>query len=280
MKKFILRVFYKLKILKYLILTLKIEVNKNKVIIPINGGIGFNNLDISELWMIEILKFFHLDQRGVFIDVGANIGQTLIKYRTVYSKASYIGFEPNVSCVHYMESLIYQNKWSNIHIIPAGIAEKTELGILEHYTDEIVDSSASVVKNYREGSKVYKKDIVTLLDVSHVENIWKGKKISAIKIDVEGSELSVLKSFQNLINKDRPYVLVEVLPVYNDENYERLNNQIAIEEILNELDYMMYRIHKDSNNKLASIELVEAIGIHSNLEWCDYIFSPKELNLV
>jgi FkbM family methyltransferase len=210
--------------------------------------------------------------------VGVNIGQTLIKFKTVYQKMDYIGFEPNASCVSYVESLIEQNRWDNIHLVPSGISENIGLGILEHYADDITDASASIVANYREGSKVYKRDIVTLLDVDSVKNIWESKRISAIKIDVEGAELGVLKSFKAILKTDRPYLLVEILPVYDTQNQERLNNQIIIEEILSDLDYMIYRINKDNANNLKSIELIESIGIHSNLDECDYIFAPKVLN--
>jgi len=44
------------------------------------------------------------------------------------------------------------------------------------------------------------------------------------------------------------------------------------------LDYKIYRIHKDSINQFKSIELLTSMGIHSKLEWCDYIFSPEALS--
>lgn len=269
----------KLNLLKFLNFTYSRELNQNKIIVPIQGGIGLNNLHISELWMIDILKLLDLKREDVFLDVGVNIGQTLIKFKTVYPKMDYVGFEPNASCVQYTELLIAQNKWKNIHLVPSGIAENVGLGILEHYADDVTDSSASIIEQYREGSTVYKRDIVTLLDIASVEDMWKNKRVSAIKIDVEGAELGVLKSCQNILKKDKPYLLVEILPVYESNNKQRLENKIEIEKILSDLGYLIYRIEKDSKNQLASLVLIESIGIHSNLEWCDYLFSPQELNL-
>ncbi|HIP21001.1 MAG TPA: FkbM family methyltransferase [Sulfurimonas sp.] len=279
MKKFILRVLNKLKLLKFLNLTHTIEIGQNETIIPILGGIGFNNISISEVWMIDILERLSLKEDNVFIDVGVNIGQTLIKLKTVYPSIEYIGFEPNVSCVNYTESLIEKNRWTNIHLIPSGIAENVGLGILEHYADDITDSSASIIEDYRKGSVVYKRDIVTLLNVSSVEDTWKDKKVLAIKIDVEGAELGVLKSFRNILKEDKPYLLVEILPVYSSDNSQRLDNQLEIEKILKELEYNIYRIHKNVENRLESLEFIETIGIHNNLDWCDYIFSSKILKV-
>jgi len=278
MKKFLIRMLNRFKLLKFFNLIYTIELNQHEMIVPIQAGVGFNHLYMSEPWMIEVLTSLELTDNEVFIDVGVNIGQTLLKFKTVYPTMDYVGFEPNASCVHYVEALIEQNKWNNIHLVPSGISENIGLGILEHYADDITDSSASIIANYREGSKVYKRDIVTLLDVDSVESTWKSKRVSAIKIDVEGAELGVLKSFQNILQEDRPYLLVEILPVYNNHNKERLGSQIDIEKILSDLNYSIYRINKDSENKLESIALVESIGIHSNLDECDYIFSPKVLN--
>ncbi len=279
MRTFILKILNKFKLLKFLNLTYTIKLNQEEIVVPIHGSIGFNNLTISEPWMIEVLQILELDQEELFIDVGVNIGQTLIKLKSVYSSMDYVGFEPNPSCVYYVESLINYNRWDNIHLVPSGVSETIGVGILEHYADDIADSSASIVSNYRSSSTVYKKDIVTLLDVQSVEHIWDGKKVSMIKIDVEGAELGVIKSFQHILEKDRPYLLVEILPVYDRENKERLDSQIAIEKILDDLAYKIYRIHKDSNHQLESIELIDLIGIHSNLDWCDYIFSPKVLSI-
>ena len=280
MKKFIVRVLNKLKLLRFLNLTYTIKLNSNKIIVPLQGNIGFNNLSVSEVWMIDVLTFLDLNTQDVFMDVGVNVGQTLMKFKTVYPTMDYVGFEPNVSCVHYVESLIEKNKWQHIDIIPSGISDVTGLGILEHYADDITDSSASIVRDYREGSTVYKRDIVTLLDVTSVESIWENKRVSAIKIDVEGAELSVLRSLQHIIRRDRPYLLVEILPVYDMKNKERLDNQTAIEEILTDLGYLLYQIHKDNKNSLKAIKRIESIGIHSDLDMCDYIFSPQELTLI
>ena len=278
-KQFSLRVLNKLKLLKFFNLTYTIALKQKKIVVPICGGVGFNNLTVSEEWMIEVLTLLKLNKDEVFIDVGVNVGQTLMKFKTVYMEMNYVGFEPNVSCVNYTNLLIEKNRWNNISLIPSGISEEVGLGILEYYADDMTDSSASIVANYRVKSQVYKRDIVSLLNVSSVEHIWKGKKISTIKIDVEGAELGVLTSFYNSIKKDRPYLLVEILPVYDNQNKERLEKQIAIEKILNELDYTIYRIYKSNTNGLEAIKAIESIGIHSHLDACDYIFSPQVLTL-
>ncbi len=277
MKIFIIRLLRKLNVLRLINFNTTIELKNKKIIVPVSGGIGFDNMNMSELWMLEVLGLLGLPDEKVFIDVGVNTGQTLIKFKTIYPDIEYIGFEPNPSCVKYTEQLSQENGWKNISIVPAGIAEDAGLAVLEHYSDSETDSSASIVSNYRGNSEIYKREIVTILNVENVKNTWKDKKISAIKIDVEGAELGVIKSFQPILKQDRPYLLIEILPVYNTENRERLESQLEIEKILEVLDYKIYRIHRNIDNQLDHLELIESIGIHDRLDWCDYVFSPQEM---
>ena len=50
--------------------------------------------------MIDILKIVLPIENKKFIDVGVNIGQTLLKLKSVSSEIDYIGFEPNPICVN------------------------------------------------------------------------------------------------------------------------------------------------------------------------------------
>ena len=45
-------------------------------------------------------------KNGAYLDIGVNIGQTLMKLKSVNPKIEYIGFEPNATCVHYVNKLI------------------------------------------------------------------------------------------------------------------------------------------------------------------------------
>ena len=274
MKIIILKILRKLKLLQWLNLTQKIIINKHVIMIPITKSIGFSNMMISEKWMIKVLEDLELKKEEIFIDVGVNIGQTLIKFKTVYPSMAYIGFEPNSTCVEYTKNLIAKNKWKYIDIVPVGIAEYSGLGILEHYVNDSVDSSASIIKNYRK-DKVYIRDIVALLNVESCTHLWYNKTISMIKIDVEGAELGVLKSFFEIIKRDRPYILIEILPVYDKMNTERLTYQLEIEKILYLLEYTLYRIVKTSQNNLHSYQRINSIGIHDNIDKCDYLCKPK-----
>ncbi len=98
-------------------------------------------------------------------------------------------------------------------------------------------------------------------------------KISILKIDVGGSELEVLKSFENEIINSAPIILIEILPVYKSENKVRFKRQNEIQQLFKYWGYSMHRIIKQKNS-LTDIVHINDIGIHSDLDNCDYVVVP------
>jgi len=73
--------------------------------IPLVGGAGMQNILMTERWMTDLLRdLFQYRPDGIFIDVGVNVGQTLIKLRRLRPEQPYLGLEPNPSCLHYLSS--------------------------------------------------------------------------------------------------------------------------------------------------------------------------------
>lgn len=70
-----------------------------------------------------------IDSRD-FIDVGVNIGQTLLNVRSIDKDRNYIGFEPNPTCINYVMELIKINDFKNTTLIPFGIAGNDGVEVL------------------------------------------------------------------------------------------------------------------------------------------------------
>ena len=184
----------------------------------------------------------------------------------------YIGFEPNPACNQYLEILIDKNKFVNAKVFPIGISTKTQVLELKFYNNDSTDSSASIVENFRPSSIKKSLNVPVFAFNELSVNV---PHASIIKIDVEGAELEVITSLMNKLKSDRPIVLLEILPVYKVENEVRVNRQKRIESILSELGYIIFRVIKlDSNFK--NLKMIPEFGIHSDLNQCDYILSPKE----
>ncbi len=120
---------------------------------------GYENIRQWELWMCHLLKKILPLKEGIFIDVGVNIGQTLLKLRSVDSSREYIGFEPNPHCVYYVEALIKENGFLNGRLIPVGLLDRDAVLELNLYSDGNTDSQASMVAELRQ-DKIYRKIFV------------------------------------------------------------------------------------------------------------------------
>lgn len=268
-----LKIFEKIKVLKKLNLTTCVTLNEKRIIIPIIKGLGITNLKPAEEWMQFLFKNILPIKNGAFIDIGANLGQTLIKIKSIKENIHYFGFEPNPSCVFYLRELIEKNRFKNCDIIPIAISDMNGLVQLDLYTNE-VDSSASIIKDFRKAKVNYK----SLVPTFKFEKIFKPsdfKAISIVKIDVEGAELEVLKSMKKTLAKHRPFIICEILPVYETSNVFRLKRQKEVESILKNINYLIFRILEKGK-----IIPIGEIGVHSDLKLCNYLFIPSEYLVV
>lgn len=277
MKFFFPRLLNKLGILKKINIQVKIKLGDYKISIPIIKTIGLRNLFMTEIWMIQVLKKIIPLKEGVFLDVGINIGQTLIKLKSVNRDMKYIGFEPNPLCVFYSNELIKQNNFQNCTIIPAGIYTSNKILTLNLFSENELDSAASIIEEFRPDPIARKMfvpvfDIETLQDKEAILN-----KVSILKIDVEGGELEVLSSFRSIIKENRPFILIEILPIYKEDNTFRIDRQNKIESLIKEMEYVIYRILKNQDDTFLSFEKLSTINIHSDLGMCDYVLVPTEM---
>ena len=255
------------------------EVYGEKYGIPIVSGIGIIDRMTSEEWMLTTLtQLFALPgvRDKLFIDVGVNVGQTLLKVKSIGKDIDYLGFEPNPMCVFYVQQLISLNGIKNARVVPVGLADENTLVELQSFSKgeaALVDSGASVITDFRPKNPVTRSQFVPVMQFDAIRERVSDSEVGMVKIDVEGAESLVLEGMRLLITQDRPLVACEILPVYSNDNMQRLSKQREAERLLNDLDYTMYRF-VDGHSRLAKIP---EIGIHGNLDLCDYLFVPNEL---
>lgn len=241
-----------------------------KFTIPIVNG---RKVYQSEGWMVDVLeRLFHLKE-GAFIDVGVNLGQTLLKVAALDRRREYVGFEPNATCVDYLWKLIAANDL-DYTIIPAGLASETGLLQLNMFRGEDTDPSASIVSNFRD-NVVDRRTVVTFSLEDLPSNIIPGK-VAVVKIDVEGGECYVIEGLAKLLEEKRPFILVEILPSYHSDNHERIERQERIEARLRSLEYRMFRIRPDKGARFQQLQPIDEIGIHDDLTMSDYLMVPQE----
>jgi hypothetical protein len=96
--------------------------------------------------------------------------------------------------------------------------------------------------------------------------------LAAVKIDVEGGELDVVRGLEQTLRRFQPYIVCEILPVF-DETSEvgrmRKRRQDALVSLLHDVGYSIYRVHSDG-----SAAALNAIETHDDMSRTNYVMVP------
>jgi FkbM family methyltransferase len=278
MNSIFVKVLNRLNWLKHVNVFYNARIHEREVFIPVLNGVGLENIPFTEIWMCDLIRYSLAIKTGFFMDIGANVGQTLIKLRAVDEERAYVGFEPNPECVHYFNQLVKKNKFKNVELIPVGLFESNTVLTLKMYTDTSTDQGATLIDNFRDGI-VYHKINVPVFDYQHLAGSLNLRDMAMIKIDVEGAELEVLNSLKSTIEKNQPVILVEILPAYGNEYTDRVERQNQIGSLMLELGYDILRVHKkDPYDKVEKLEKLSGFDIHGNILFTDYVLAPAALS--
>ncbi len=218
---------------------------------------------------------------GIFVDIGANIGQTLLDLRITHPAVRYVGFEPNVTCSSYLKELIRANKFENCPIIPLGLSEENRVLPLCRRKDLSTDSAGTILSDVRPGW-AYDVDVVLCFRFDDLYRSLGMKDIGFVKIDVEGAELEVLTGMRMSIQEYRPPILCEVLftDVKADLSAHKIRNE-RLMQLLADLKYEVLQLIKSVDNEHVVDakrvqEFPSAYWTLENKDLCDYLFIPEE----
>lgn len=240
--------------------------------IPLTRGLGLANLYIKQNWLVKLIDALYLDEKDTFIDVGVNLGQTLLQFRSVNAKTNYVGFEPNHTCCLYVEELIRLNGLEKSKIEQLALSDRR--ASVDFEFDSESDPRASINVQLRPG---YFSKRVKVQAVVFDEDFSK-LKASLIKIDVEGAELAVLTGMRKQLEEHRPLLVCEVLDSHGPAQLDYTQKQAdELAALLHSRDYRIIRLMQDSScEQLLSFQLIERFEIHTwepaSMQSNDYIF--------
>ena len=156
----------------------------------------------KDFWEFELFhrweQFFDLS--GLVFDIGANIGSHTLQFKHYYPNTRIWAFELH----HENYALLKQNvaRYSDVKCFNVGIGSQTSV---VQYNDGHY-SNCGVVKLDAHGQN---HNIVIALDDLKDNELL--SRVSFIKIDIEGHELSALEGMKNLIKKHQPMFWLEDL---------------------------------------------------------------------
>jgi FkbM family methyltransferase len=154
----------------------------------------------------------HIPAGGVFVDVGAHVGYYSLKAAAKAGPSGrVIAIEPNPDTIRKLQANIRESKAYRILVYPVACSDSQ--GVVEFYSAQHENSSASSMSavNAAQGKSVtssYQVHTRRLDDIVHESGV---SRVDAIKIDVEGAELLVLKGAGETLDRYHPIVAVELM---------------------------------------------------------------------
>lgn len=269
------------RIQRLLDLNVQSKFNERTLTIPVKKGSGLTNARWSWSWKTEVIKRLCRTSGGSFIDVGANVGQTLIDHYLADTKTRYIGFEPNPACNYYLSELIKINSLSQYTLLPVGLASETKIVPLFTRKDTPDDDCATLISDLRPNLELASQ-FVPCYKFDEVCQTLGLQNISLIKIDVEGSELEVIKGMRASIETFQPAILCEVLfaDLHADASANKSRNE-ELMRLLAEYDYRVLQLVKSPDDtgvtEAKPVEAFENLTYSAeNKNLCDYLFVPAK----
>ena len=247
------------------------QLNGLRIRVPVIEGrkIGVK----SEPWMSGLLKRLMAVEKGTFLDVGVNLGQTLAKVKTLEPERVYAGFEPSPFCQHYVGRLIALNSWTRVTICPCALFDREMLLPMSGASEGA--ASATLISELRPEEEA----AVTLVPAFRFDVVKAALppgSIGIIKIDVEGAEVEVIRSLKGIIGRDQPVITLEVLPVQGETGEFRAKRNGELRSLLEGLGYVMHVVRKTSDDTFAGVEVDLDFGTGSDARSKDYVAVPKQ----
>ena len=170
-----------------------------------------------ERWEIGLLKRL-LRPGDVFVDCGANTGEfTLVAAKAVGTRGHVVAFEPQFHLAVRLRRIVAQNGLRNVTVDDRGLGERSwraKLAIPNHRQSHsgfpLREAIARVVG---EGMTGFGADLACKylpVDIIALDEAYPNLVPSVIKIDVEGSELAVLRGAEQMITKHKPILMLEI----------------------------------------------------------------------
>ena len=226
---------------------------------------------------LEDLIFGLTKQSSIFIDIGANMGFYSTGAAILNPNIKCYAFEPNP---HILKSLISNTilNETNGQVEVKNLALGNTDSELEFFVPALTGSGGGSLQNLHpdegEADRIYVK--VKKLDQLEIAC----ETIDFIKIDVEGAELQVLQGAIEIIRKNRPTLVVELLRKWM--KYFNTTPQDVVDFLLTE----GYRCFAVTENSLCEITVVDDATIENNFvfhhpskqDHIDFIAEKIELN--
>jgi len=233
----------------------------------------------KEIGLDLIFKSVLHCREGAFLDVGANLGQTMFKILAMDPTRRYIGLEPQIACCLMTQRFLDENHITNFSILPVGLFNVSRMMKIHGGRTDYA-ATASVVAGFRPDSFYGSDRYVCLRRGDDVVSELGLASICGIKIDVEGAELEVLQGLEDTVQRTQPFLVFEVLNHFLVVTGDKLDDQTlkfresrieSLEHLLRHRGYEIFNIVP--GNRLSRVHQIQP-PVSDDLSLTNYIAAP------
>jgi FkbM family methyltransferase len=159
----------------------------------------YQQIFVENVFNFQAIKEFIKKNNPVVFDLGANCGFFTLRTLDFFSKAKIYAFEPQIKVKNKFEKIIKANNLQDqISLYQFAIADRNSRSIFYENRSPI---SASLLKEKVSKRTIRKKYPVQIKSLNWFVKEYNTPLPDILKIDVEGSELDVLKGSADILNK-------------------------------------------------------------------------------
>lgn len=171
----------------------------------------------QEDWFETEIKFLRhaIDPGMNVIDVGANFGvYTLSMAACTGPSGRVLAIEPAADTWPYLQNSVRINGFDHVSVMPCAASDQNGAGFLKH------DKSAETYALANPGDGYGETVALRTLDSIVAEN--GGMRVDFIKMDAEGHEESVLGGMRDILMRDKPLMMLELISAEKGLNTDLL----------------------------------------------------------
>jgi FkbM family methyltransferase len=268
-------------------------VDAGSLRIPIVNGTGMDNLSYRSAQFARVLHAaLGLNLSGHVVDIGANIGQLLLNLAEIDRSRAYIGIEPLPSAANYVQRLITENSLKAHSVIAIALGDQCGTARIR-FNDEHDVSATLSDSNRPSGMYRYERLIGTLTGDIVFKDL---PSIAFVKLDVEGTEINVLRGMTSTLAAHRCPILMEVMPYSYfvdgtfDRNYfgniseaearrvaeSRRQHCSDLEVFFRDIDYQFFSCSPDGNT--SQVCTLDRGSANWKDRGTDFLMVPAELS--
>ena len=198
----------------------QVKVNSQNLLIPDAASFLAS---YKELFVDRIYQFKSENTAPKILDIGANIGLSVLFFKHLYPQAQITAYEADPKIFNYLQKNVRENNYHDVELVNKAVwYENTTLNFVCEGAD-----GGHVSKSDR--------DRVSLeIPAVDIAEILKSDRFEFIKIDIEGAEEFVLPRCQGLLDEVK-FMFIEYHSLVESEQ--------CLNKLLNILSEAKFRVH-------------------------------------